>query len=152
MIESILQRLVFAAPALAAYVAGAVFASRRMQRHPGPSRDALLAFALLIAGWLIPQAGMAVFDYRRATRPDQMSSEFYDENMWLITQGAMAHTALFLAGIGLMLKAVHAEREEASREAMPEEKGEPSPPPSPPRELAAPAVPQGLSTSMNSVT
>jgi hypothetical protein len=147
MISSILQRLLFSAPSLAAYVAGAVFASRRMQRLPVPSRDALLAFTLLIAGWLIPQASMAVFDYRQANRPEhQMSSEFYDQNMWLITQGAMAHTALFLAGIGLLLKAVYAGREVAVveirygtiGEAMPEESGEP---PSPLQALPSPPVP-----------
>jgi hypothetical protein len=125
VLSSILMRLVYAAPSLAVYVAGTVLASKRMQRLPGPSRTAMLAFALLIAGWLIPQAAFAVVDYRIANRPEhQTFADLDDQIMWIMSRATLTNAALFLAGIGLLLKAVYADRDGAGREAMPEEEGE----------------------------
>lgn len=115
-----ISSLLFSAPSLAVYIAGAVLASRRMQRHPGPSRTVLLACALLIAAWLISQAALAAVVYRDT--PDV-------QRAWLMTQSALARIALSVAGMALLLKAVYADREAVvveilyghSGETMPEE-------------------------------
>jgi len=67
------------------------------------------------------QAALAAVAYRQANRPEhQTSAELDVQNTWLMARVAVARTALFLAGIGLLLKAVYADREGAS-ETMPEE-------------------------------
>ena len=129
MLSSILTRLPYAAPHLIVYAAVAVLAAKRMQRHPVPSRLALLACAVLIAGCVAGNSLSAYFDYMaRNHLGHESDSDFFAHYGWIIRYACAIGIASLAAGMGLLFKAVYTDREGASREAVPEVSGEPRQP------------------------
>jgi hypothetical protein len=103
-----MHRILALAPPLAVYIFGLVLASRRTGYYPRPANLARAAFMLLLAGWLVSNAMLELFDYLRFER-----SVPVDQVLWLNTMGLLINSITFVAGMLQLIFAVFADRENA---------------------------------------